>query len=104
MEVVYYRKSTTDGYWRSIYSPNRLYFRTTNDFPDVFMVFLLVFWCLPPCRILASCTDLMQAIKELVLSSKHLQRDIVESGRVSNDSDSTTRIHNALLGTKASFY
>uniref|UniRef100_A0A674MFR4 Huntingtin-interacting protein 1-related protein n=1 Tax=Takifugu rubripes TaxID=31033 RepID=A0A674MFR4_TAKRU len=32
-------------------------------------------------RILASCTDLMQAIKELVLSSKHLQRDIVESGR-----------------------
>lgn len=36
-----------------------------------------------PCRILASCTELMQAIKELVLSSKHLQRDIVESGRVS---------------------
>lgn len=35
------------------------------------------------CRILASCTDLMQAIKELVLSSKNLQRDIVESGRVS---------------------
>ncbi|KAJ7995198.1 hypothetical protein DPEC_G00242060 [Dallia pectoralis] len=32
-------------------------------------------------RILASCTDLMQAIKELVLSSKDLQRDIVESGR-----------------------
>ncbi|XP_074535389.1 huntingtin-interacting protein 1 isoform X2 [Halichoeres trimaculatus] len=32
-------------------------------------------------RILASCTDLMQAIKELVLSSKNLQRDIVESGR-----------------------
>nr|XP_019950674.1 PREDICTED: huntingtin-interacting protein 1 isoform X1 [Paralichthys olivaceus] len=32
-------------------------------------------------RILASCTELMQAIKELVLSSKHLQRDIVESGR-----------------------
>lgn len=36
-----------------------------------------------PCRILASCTDLMQAIKVLVLSSKDLQRDIVESGRVS---------------------
>lgn len=35
-----------------------------------------------PCRILASCTELMQAIKELVLSSKDLQRDIVESGRV----------------------
>ncbi|XP_047449574.1 huntingtin-interacting protein 1 isoform X1 [Mugil cephalus] len=32
-------------------------------------------------RILASCTELMQAIKELVLSSKNLQRDIVESGR-----------------------
>ncbi|XP_053278308.1 huntingtin-interacting protein 1 [Pleuronectes platessa] len=32
-------------------------------------------------RILASCTELMQAIKELVLSSKHLQRDIVEGGR-----------------------
>uniref|UniRef100_A0A8D3BDW9 Huntingtin-interacting protein 1-related protein n=1 Tax=Scophthalmus maximus TaxID=52904 RepID=A0A8D3BDW9_SCOMX len=32
-------------------------------------------------RILASCTELMRAIKELVLSSKHLQRDIVESGR-----------------------
>nr|XP_043887661.1 huntingtin-interacting protein 1 isoform X1 [Solea senegalensis] len=32
-------------------------------------------------RILASCTELMQAIKELVLSSKELQRDIVESGR-----------------------
>ncbi|XP_035626323.1 huntingtin-interacting protein 1-like isoform X3 [Oncorhynchus keta] len=32
-------------------------------------------------RILASCTDLMQAIKELVLSSKDLQRDIVDSGR-----------------------
>ncbi|XP_032368078.1 huntingtin-interacting protein 1 isoform X1 [Etheostoma spectabile] len=32
-------------------------------------------------RILASCTELMRAIKELVLSSKNLQRDIVESGR-----------------------
>ncbi|XP_041851507.1 huntingtin-interacting protein 1 isoform X2 [Melanotaenia boesemani] len=32
-------------------------------------------------RILASCTELMQAIRELVLSSKDLQRDIVESGR-----------------------
>ncbi|XP_034556705.1 huntingtin-interacting protein 1 isoform X2 [Notolabrus celidotus] len=32
-------------------------------------------------RILASCTELMQAIKELVLSSKNLQRDIVEGGR-----------------------
>ncbi|KAJ8368754.1 hypothetical protein SKAU_G00087820 [Synaphobranchus kaupii] len=32
-------------------------------------------------RILASCTVLMQAIKELVLSSKDLQRDIVENGR-----------------------
>ncbi|XP_051933856.1 huntingtin-interacting protein 1 isoform X2 [Hippocampus zosterae] len=32
-------------------------------------------------RILASCTDLMAAIKALVLSSKDLQKDIVESGR-----------------------
>ncbi|XP_033970903.1 huntingtin-interacting protein 1 isoform X3 [Trematomus bernacchii] len=32
-------------------------------------------------RILASCTELMQAIKQLVVSSKNLQRDIVESGR-----------------------
>ncbi|XP_046891906.1 huntingtin-interacting protein 1 [Hypomesus transpacificus] len=32
-------------------------------------------------KILASCTELMQAIKVLVLSSKDLQRDIVESGR-----------------------
>lgn len=40
-----------------------------------------------PCRILASCTELMQAIKELVLSSKDLQRDIVESGRVSYSAD-----------------
>ncbi|XP_068601371.1 huntingtin-interacting protein 1 [Brachionichthys hirsutus] len=32
-------------------------------------------------RILASCTELMQAIKQLILSSKDLQRDIVESGR-----------------------
>ncbi|XP_061684480.1 huntingtin-interacting protein 1 isoform X2 [Syngnathoides biaculeatus] len=32
-------------------------------------------------RILASCTDLMTAIKALVLSSKDLQRDIVEAGR-----------------------
>ncbi|XP_041053163.1 huntingtin-interacting protein 1 isoform X2 [Carcharodon carcharias] len=32
-------------------------------------------------RILASCTDLMHAIKMLVLTSKDLQRDIVESGR-----------------------
>lgn len=35
------------------------------------------------CRILASCTELMQAIKVLVLASKDLQRDIVEGGRVS---------------------
>uniref|UniRef100_A0AAR2JMX2 Huntingtin-interacting protein 1-related protein n=1 Tax=Pygocentrus nattereri TaxID=42514 RepID=A0AAR2JMX2_PYGNA len=32
-------------------------------------------------RILASCTELMQAIKVLILASKDLQRDIVESGR-----------------------
>uniref|UniRef100_A0A4W4FMW6 I/LWEQ domain-containing protein n=1 Tax=Electrophorus electricus TaxID=8005 RepID=A0A4W4FMW6_ELEEL len=32
-------------------------------------------------RILGSCTELMQAIKGLVLASKDLQRDIVESGR-----------------------
>ncbi|XP_039674576.1 huntingtin-interacting protein 1 isoform X2 [Perca fluviatilis] len=32
-------------------------------------------------RILASCTELMRAIKQLVLSSKNLQKDIVESGR-----------------------
>uniref|UniRef100_A0A672HV45 Huntingtin-interacting protein 1-related protein n=1 Tax=Salarias fasciatus TaxID=181472 RepID=A0A672HV45_SALFA len=32
-------------------------------------------------RILGSCTELMQAIKMLILSSKDLQREIVESGR-----------------------
>lgn len=32
-------------------------------------------------RILASCTELMQAIKVLVLASKDLQKDIVEGGR-----------------------
>ncbi|XP_038669738.1 huntingtin-interacting protein 1 isoform X5 [Scyliorhinus canicula] len=32
-------------------------------------------------RILASCTDLMHAVKMLVLTSKDLQRDIVESAR-----------------------
>ncbi|XP_053864252.1 huntingtin-interacting protein 1 isoform X1 [Malaclemys terrapin pileata] len=32
-------------------------------------------------RILGSCTDLMQAIQMLVLASKDLQREIVESGR-----------------------
>ncbi|NXA53856.1 HIP1 protein, partial [Nothocercus julius] len=32
-------------------------------------------------RILGSCTDLMQAIQVLVLTSKDLQREIVESGR-----------------------
>ncbi|XP_043910045.1 huntingtin-interacting protein 1 [Protopterus annectens] len=32
-------------------------------------------------RILASCTDLMQAIKVLILTSKDLQQEIVESGR-----------------------
>ncbi|XP_048413232.1 huntingtin-interacting protein 1 isoform X2 [Stegostoma tigrinum] len=32
-------------------------------------------------RILESCTDLMHAVKMLVLTSKDLQRDIVESGR-----------------------
>lgn len=37
----------------------------------------------PSCRILASCTELMQAIKVLVLASKDLQRDIVEGSRVS---------------------
>lgn len=42
-----------------------------------------VLYSVSPCRILGSCTDLMQAIKELILSSKDLQRDIVESGRVS---------------------
>lgn len=35
------------------------------------------------CRILGSCTGLMQAIQALVLASKDLQREIVESGRVS---------------------
>lgn len=34
-------------------------------------------------RILGSCTGLMQAIRVLVLASKDLQREIVESGRVS---------------------
>lgn len=37
------------------------------------------------CRILGSCTGLMQAIHVLVLASKDLQREIVESGRVSWD-------------------
>lgn len=37
-------------------------------------------------RILGSCTGLMQAIHVLVLASKDLQREIVESGRVSEDS------------------
>ncbi|XP_062417102.1 huntingtin-interacting protein 1 isoform X2 [Pungitius pungitius] len=32
-------------------------------------------------RILGACTELMQAIKQLVLSSKNLQKDIVEGGR-----------------------
>ncbi|KAG8450686.1 hypothetical protein GDO86_003095 [Hymenochirus boettgeri] len=32
-------------------------------------------------RILGSCTDLMQGIKALILASKDLQREIVESGR-----------------------
>lgn len=36
-------------------------------------------------RILGSCTGLMQAIRVLVLASKDLQREIVESGRVSWD-------------------
>lgn len=44
---------------------------------------MIVFCSVALCRILASCTELMQAIKELILSSKDLQRDIVESGRVS---------------------
>lgn len=42
-----------------------------------------------PRRILASCTELMQTIKELILSSKDLQRDIVESGRVSSNAVSS---------------
>ena len=33
-------------------------------------------------RILGSCTSLMQAIQILVVASKELQREIVESGRV----------------------
>lgn len=41
-------------------------------------------WCLSH-RILGSCTGLMQAIHILVLASKDLQREIVESGRVSWD-------------------
>lgn len=35
------------------------------------------------CRILGSCTSLMQAIQVLIVASKELQREIVESGRVS---------------------
>lgn len=35
------------------------------------------------CRILGSCTSLMQAIQVLIVASKDLQREIVESGRVS---------------------
>ena len=46
-----------------------------------------------PRRILASCTELMQAIKVLVLSSKDLQRDIVESGRVSTHTRARTHTH-----------
>lgn len=34
-------------------------------------------------RILGSCTSLMQAIQVLIVASKDLQREIVESGRVS---------------------
>lgn len=43
--------------------------------PDLFL-FLF-------CRILGSCTSLMQAIQVLIVASKDLQREIVESGRVS---------------------
>ncbi|MEQ2219309.1 histidine permease, partial [Xenoophorus captivus] len=42
--------------------------------------------------ILASCTELMQAIKELILSSKDLQRDIVESGRVGFTGDAADMV------------
>lgn len=49
---------------------------------EVSVSFQSVHFCVSR-RILASCTELMQTIKELILSSKHLQREIVESGRVS---------------------
>ncbi|KAF4015835.1 hypothetical protein G4228_007354 [Cervus hanglu yarkandensis] len=39
-------------------------------------------------RILGSCTSLMQAIQILVVASKELQREIVESGRVKADKNS----------------
>lgn len=41
-------------------------------------LYVLVF-----CRILGSCTDLMQGIQALILASKDLQKEIVESGTVS---------------------
>lgn len=48
---------------------------------------VVVGFCVPDlfffCRILGSCTSLMQAIQVLIVASKDLQREIVESGRVS---------------------
>lgn len=65
------------SYQTEISSQQKLYAR------EVQCVSVCVLCSVAPCRILASCTELMQAIKELILSSKDLQRDIVESGRVS---------------------
>lgn len=42
--------------------------------PSSFIIFF--------CRILGSCTSLMQAIQVLIVASKDLQKEIVESGRV----------------------
>lgn len=64
--------------------------------------FLLIFF--PP-RILGSCTSLMQAIQVLIMASKDLQREIVESGRVSMGEDPWTGganiIHRLLVHQEA---
>lgn len=49
-------------------------------------------------RILGSCTGLMQAIQVLVLASKDLQREIVESGRVSRRAGSEGSVGGQGLG------
>lgn len=52
-----------------------------GDHPIVLSLCLRLVCFLP--RILGSCTSLMQAIQVLIVASKDLQREIVESGRVS---------------------
>ncbi|KAI1231977.1 hypothetical protein IHE44_0007623 [Lamprotornis superbus] len=55
-------------------------------------------WCLS-CRILGSCTGLMQAIHVLVLASKDLQREIVESGRFSVSLPLTYILNDTLISS-----